>query len=381
MSSVLPTTAELTDDPHPALARLRERDPVCWLPSLGAWLVTGHGLATEVLRDYLTFTVDDPRFTTAQVTGPSMLSLEGAAHGRHRAPFAHAFRPAALSGIADFAAAEAARLTEGISPGGSAELRATVAGPLAAAVMTQALGLTEATPAMVLAWYADIVAAVSALAGAGVREAPAVRSFAELAASVRASIRSGHVSLLAEAAGAGDLSETETVSNAAVLLFGGIETTEGMVLNAVWHLLSDPAQLRLVRADPALLPAAIEESLRLEPAAAVVDRYATRDVRLGGVTIRAGDPVTVSITGANRDPDVFGDPDRYDIRRENAARHLAFAHGPHFCLGACQVRAEAIAAVGTLLGGLPRLRLDLSRPTAPRGLVFRKPPALHVLWG
>jgi hypothetical protein len=103
-------------------------------------------------------------------------------------------------------------------------------------------------------------------------------------------------------------------------------------------------------------------------------------VRLGGVTIRAGDPVTVSLTGANRDPGVFGDPDRYDIRRENAARHLSFAHGPHFCLGAHLARAEAIAAVGTLLRRLPALRLDQRKPAAPRGLVFRKPPALHVLW-
>lgn len=377
---MLPTAAELTFDPHPALARLREHGPVCWLPALGAWLVTGHAVATEVLRDSSAFTVDDPRFTTARVTGPSMLSLDGTAHARHRAPFTHAFRPAALSGLTDFAAAEAARLTGGISPGRLAELRTTVAGPLAAAVMTQALGLTQATPATVLAWYADIVAAVADLAGAGPREVPAVRSFAELAAAIRASIASGHGSLLAEAAGAGDLSATETVSNAAVLLFGGIDTTEGMVLNAVWHLLGNPAQLRLVREDPALLPSAIEESLRLEPAAAVVDRYATRDVRLGGASIRAGDPVTISITGANTDPDVFADPGRYDIRRENAARHLAFAHGPHFCLGAHLARAETLAAVRSLLGSLPGLRLDPQRPSAPHGLIFRKPPALHVLW-
>ena len=377
---MLPTTVELAGDPHPALARLRERNPVCWLPALSAWLVTSHGLAAEVLRDSETFTVDDPRFTTARVTGPSMLSLDGAAHARHRAPFAHAFRPAALSGLADFAAAEAVRLTEGLCVGRSAELRATVAGPLAAAVMTEALGLAQATPATVLAWYGDIVAATAALAGTGATEAPAVPSFAELAASIRASIQSGRLSLLAEAAGAGDLSTAETVSNAAVLLFGGIETTEGMILNAVWHLLSHPGQLRLVREDPALLPSAIEESLRIEPAAAVVDRYATRDVRLGGASIRPGDPVTVSIAGANRDPDVFPDPGRYDIRRGNAARHLAFAHGPHFCLGAHLARAEALAAVRTLLSKLPGLRQDSARPSAPRGLIFRKPPALHVRW-
>jgi cytochrome P450 len=309
-----------------------------------------------------------------------MLSLDGAAHARHRAPFAHAFRPAALSGLADFAAAEAVRLTESIFANRSAELWTTVAGPLAAAVMTQALGLAQATPTTVLAWYGDIVTAVAALAGSATTETAAVPSFAELAASIRASIRSGRPSLLAEAAGAGDLSAAETVSNAAVLLFGGIETTGGMILNAVWHLLSHPATLRLVREDPALLPSAIEESLRLEPAAAVVDRYATRDVRLGEASIRAGDPVTVSIAGANRDPDVFPDPGRYDIRRGNAARHLAFAHGPHFCLGAHLARAEALAAVQALLSRLPRLRQDPARPSVPRGLIFRRPPVLHVRW-
>jgi cytochrome P450 len=88
----------------------------------------------------------------------------------------------------------------------------------------------------------------------------------------------------------------------------------------------------------------------------------------------------VSIAGANRDPGVFPDPGRFDIRRGNAAQHLAFAHGPHFCLGAHLARAEALAAVRALLGGLPGLRLDPARPSAPRGLVFRKPPALHVRW-
>ena len=309
-----------------------------------------------------------------------MLSLDGAAHGRHRAPFAHAFRPAAPTGLAGFAAAEAARLTVDASAGRSAELRASVAGPLAAAVMTRALGLAQVTPEAVLAWYGDIAAAVADLAGTGATGAPAVPAFAALAASIRASLRSGRPSLLAEAAGAGDLSAAETVSNAAVLLFGGIETTEGMILNLVWHLLTHPAQLRLVREDPSLLPGAAEESLRLEPAAAVVDRYATRDARLGGALIRAGDPVTVSIAGANRDPAVFPAPGRFDIRRGNAARHLAFAHGPHFCLGAHLARAEAVAAARALLSGLPGLRLDPARPSAPRGLVFRKPPALHVLW-
>jgi cytochrome P450 len=246
--------------------------------------------------------------------------------------------------------------------------------------MAEVLGLGQADPATILTWYDGIVAAVQAegaAAGRGTGADAGTAAFGELAASLREVIARGG-SLLAEVTG--PLAEEEAISNAAVLMFGGIETTEGMIANALLHLLSSPAQLALVLADPGLVPAAVEESLRLESAAAVVDRYATVGTRLGGAAIQAGDQVTVSITGANRDPAVFADPDVFDVRRANAGRHLAFAHGPHFCLGAHLARLEAQVAVGTLLARLPRLRLDPGYPNAPRGLVFRKPPALRVRW-
>jgi cytochrome P450 len=176
------------------------------------------------------------------------------------------------------------------------------------------------------------------------------------------------------------LNEAEAISNAAVLMFGGIETIEGMIVNAMLHLLSHPEQLGLVLADRALIPAAIEESLRLEPAAAVVDRYATTDVRLGGVRVQAGEQVTVSITAANRDPAIFPDPDHFDVRRPSSARHLAFARGPHFCIGAHLARLETQIALETMFDALPRLELDVRYPSAPRGLIFRKPPELRVRW-
>jgi cytochrome P450 len=341
-----------------------------------------------VLLDPAAFTVDDPRFTTARVTGRSMLSLDGEQHARHRGPFARAFRPAELEQrLAMLVRGNAARLVEAIRPAGRAELRTAVAGPLAAAVMASALGLAEtgAGPDTVLAWYRDIVAAVAALPaappapGAGQHGAVRVASFDALAAHLREAIAAGRAPLLAEAAGA--LATDEVIANAAVALFGGIETTEGMICNAVLHLLSHPDQLAMVCADQALLPDAVEESLRLEPAAAVVDRYATRDASLGGAVISRGDPVTVSIAAANRDPLVFADPDRYDIRRAEAGRHLAFARGPHFCLGAHLARLEAHETIAALLGRLPGLRLDPARPAAPRGLIFRKPDALDVQWG
>jgi cytochrome P450 len=157
---------ELNGDPHRLLARLRAQAPVGWLPALGGWLVTGYAAATEVLLDPAAFTVDDPRFTTARVTGPSMLSLDGAEHARHRAPFAHGLRPAETTRrLGDFTRAEASRLVDAIKPAGAAELRQAFAGPLAAAVMAEALGLAAVgiAPAVVLAWYREIVTAVAEL--------------------------------------------------------------------------------------------------------------------------------------------------------------------------------------------------------------------------
>jgi cytochrome P450 len=171
------------------------------------------------------------------------------------------------------------------------------------------------------------------------------------------------------------------VSNVAVLMFGGIETTEGMIANAILHLLSHPEQHALVDGDRTLLANAIEESLRLEPAAASIDRYATRDVRLGAASIGRGDLVTISIAAANRDPEHFPEPDRYDVRRENSRQHISFAHGPHVCIGMHLARIEAHRAIARLLDRLPRLRLDPAHPIRPRGLVFRKPPTLPAVWG
>ena len=377
------TLEELEEDPHPALARLRESEPVSWLPALGGWLVTRRDLALQAMRDPATFTVDDPRFSTGQVVGPSMLTLDGAEHGRHRDPFARPFRlDAVRERFTGLVSDETDRLIAAIEPQGRAELRRALAGPLAAAVVAAALGLEGTEADRMLGWYDAIVDAVTGVA-AGQPVTPAGReAFAALEASVDPMLdRDPAASLVAAAASeAGGLTRGQVVSNAAVLMFGGIETTEGMIANAILHLLENPEQRALVDDDPALVAAAVEESLRLEPAAAVIDRYATGDVEFGGAPIVRGDLVTISIAGANRDPAEFPDPDRFDIRRENVRHQIAFAHGPHVCIGMHLARLETHTAVGRVLERLPGLRLDPEHLAAPRGLVFRKPPALHVLW-
>jgi len=377
------TIAELERDPHPLLARLREREPVSWLPALNGWLVTRRDLALEVMRDPDAYTVDDPRFSTAQVVGASMLSLDGDQHARHRDPFARPFRLEAVrTRFADFVSAEVDRLLDEIERTGEAELRRRLAGPLAVAAMVRGLGLDDEDAGTVLGWYDAIVAGVTAITAGRPAEPTAAAAFEGLRTSVERAF--GHdpdTSLVAAAAADGDgLSGGEVVSNAAVLLFGGIETTEGMIANAILHVLSNPEQRQLIERDPALVAAAVEESLRLEPAAAVVDRYATRNVELGGVRIGSRDLVTISLAGANRDPAVFASPDRFDLSRDNARLHVTFAQGPHVCIGMHLARLEAQVALERLLTRLPGVQLDPARPSAPRGLVFRKPPTLWARW-
>ena len=380
------TLEELDADPHPVHARLRASEPVSWLPRLDGWLVTRHDLALSAMRDASTFTVDDPRFSTAQVVGPSMLSLDGEVHGRHRTPFVGPFRAVAVAGrFADAAAEHAGRLIDGLAPVGRMELRRGFAGPLSAAIIARALGLDQREVDDLLRWYDSIVSSVTEVTAGR----PPTPEGAEACAALRERLEpviahpdSG--SLLAAAAqhtGESTLSHDEIAANAAVLLFGGIETTEGMIANAALELLRRPEHLDGVRHDPTAMDSVIDESLRLEPAAAVVDRYATADSALGTETINEGDLVRISIAGANRDPLVFPDPDQFDPTRANLRRHLAFAQGPHVCVGVHLARLEARAALGALVQRLPNLRLDPDRPTEVRGLVFRKPRRLDVVWG
>jgi cytochrome P450 len=329
------------------------------VPALNGWLVTGRELALHVMRDHETFTVDDPRFSTGRVVGPSMLTRDGAEHARHRDPFAAPLRLAAVrEDFTPLVEAEVDALIDAFANDGRAELRRALAGPLAARVVARLLGLDAADTSTMLGWYDAIVDSVTGVAAGKPPSDAGATAFEHLRATVEPQLES-----------AGDLTPAEVVSNAAVMMFGGIETTEGMIVNFVWHLLTNDAQPTAN---------ALEESLRLEPAAAVIDRYATRDVELEGASISAGDFVEISLAGANRDPAYFADPDRFDPERENAKHHVAFAHGPHVCVGMHLARLEALTAATRLFERLPGLRLV--RQAAPRGLVFRKLPRLDVAW-
>ncbi len=349
-----------------------------WLDAIDGWLVVDRATAVDIMRDADTFTVDDPRFSTAQVVGRSMLSADGVDHERHRAAFAEPFRPAVVRDhLEAWLHAEARRLVGTMAADGSAELRKAVAAPLAVATIVEALGLTGTDPEEVLGWYRTIGAAIEGVNAGRPVGADTHAAVAGLRSRVDEAVATGAGPL---AAAAGRLDGDEVFANAAVIMFGAIETSEGSTANALWDLLHHPDQLAAVRRDRALVADAVEESLRLEPPATLVDRYATRDVTVAGADIGQGDLVTVSLAAANRDPAVFGDPDRYDVRRAEARQHLTFVQGPHVCLGMHLARLETRLAIDAVLDLLPGLRLDPDRSTPARGLVFRKPVAVAARW-
>ena len=369
------TLDELEHDPHSAIERLRTTEPVSWLPALNGWFVTSRNLVSSALRDDEVFTVDDPRFSTGQVVGPSMLSTDGAEHRRHRTPFVPPFRARVVSAdMGEWVAELATKLVDQVRPSRRAELRTAVAAPLAVATIRKALGISHVGNDDVLRWYLAIVDGVNEITAG--RDLPAATRDAvlDLREEVLTSDRVREIGI------SGSLTDDELFSNVAVVMFGAIETSEGMTANALFHLLSDYETWSEIAADRSFIDLAIEESLRLEPAAAVVDRYTTRRVRLGDVDIAERDLVVLSLAGANRDPTHFPDPHRFVLRRENAATHLSFVQGPHACIGLHLAKLETRAALNAVMNILPAIRLDTSVSSGPRGLIFRKPPAVVASW-
>ena len=234
------TVAELDGpDPHGLLDRLRVHEPVSWLPALEGWLVTRRDLALSVMRDAETFTVDDPRFSTAQVVGPSMLSLDGPEHERHRAPFARPFRLEPVrERFTTVVETACEALLDRIAPRGEADLRTELTGPLSVAAMAAALGLDDLPAGVPLRWYRGIVDAVTDITAGRTPSAEGVAAFTELGLALEPVVEREPAETLlgASARGAHGLGRTEVVSNAAVLLFGGIETTDGMIANLFQHV-------------------------------------------------------------------------------------------------------------------------------------------------
>ncbi|HYW86988.1 MAG TPA: cytochrome P450, partial [Chloroflexota bacterium] len=160
--------------------------------------------------------------------------------------------------------------------------------------------------------------------------------------------------------------------------FAGHETTVNLIGNGSLALLRNPGEAERLRQSPSLLPGAVEELLRFDSPVQRTGRTVLEDVEVGGRALRQGDRVQVMVGAANRDPSQFRDPDRLDVTRSNAAQHLSFAAGIHYCVGAPLARLEAQLAIGALLRAAPGLRLATDRPEWRKTFVLRGLAALPV---
>jgi cytochrome P450 len=378
--------SDLAIDPYPILARLRETTPVAWVAETRMWFVTRRADVLSVLRDPETYRTDSPRSTIRDTFGTQMLSAEGDLHRRYKSQCNPPFNMRSVQSHAmPLITAHTDALIDAFGNQRSADLRPAIASQLAVFTVASMLGIPPHLHARILDWYASFAAALANFTWddqVRARGHASAREFQDAIAPVLHDLHhAADPSLLGALSRAGParLTDAEIISNALIVLFGGIETTESTILNVMWTLLSHPAALAAIRGNWSLLPAAIEEAMRWEPAVQSCTRHLEQPATLHGTTLPAGATVQCMLGAANRDPAHFPDPDRYDMTRANAGDHLSFGAGKHFCLGAALARAEVQVAATRLLQRCPALRLDPDRPSAPRGFEFRAPPTLHVL--
>ena len=379
--------ADLAIDPYPILARLRETEPVSRVPEVGMWFVTRRDDVLTILRDPEGFTTDAPDSTIRDIFGAHMMTTEGPVQVRYKRKCMPPFQVRRLSDeTAPGLEEEIDRRVGSFAGKRRAEVCTELARPVALHAVMSRLGLPLDTTAQVNEWYELFAKAL-----ANFTRDPDVRRAGKGAArDLRAALRpilddlaaSPDDSLLSDLVcdRVDPLTREEIESNALIILFGGIETTEAMIANALWALLSHPDQWKRVKEGRVRIDEAVEETLRWEPAVQSATRYATRQVALRGAVIEEGDAVQCMLGAANRDPAHFQDPDVFDVRRVNAGDHLSFAVGRHFCLGASLARLETKLVLESLLRHAPDVALDPERSSAPRGYEFRKPDTLRVIW-
>lgn len=387
-------------DPYPAYARIRELGRL--VPTIyGSLVVTRYADAFTVLRD--------ARFSSHPSHQPShgqMNELAGAVglgdlyslmerlmlfadppdHTRLRRIAAKAFTHRRVEAMRERIAGIVDRLLDEADGDGGAELVEALAFPLPVTVISDLLGVPTEDHGLLRGWTSELVKALDPSDDMTVLfpAAEAMRAmqayFGELVTARRANPGDDLLSALVLAEDDGErLSHDELLDTTILLFAAGHETTVNLISGGVLNLLRHPGELARLRQDPALLSSAVEELLRFGPPVQLTARIATVDVELAGQPVAKGTELIAFIAAANRDPDVFDEPDRLDLgRRDN--RHLAFGGGIHLCLGAPLARIEGQEAIGRLVQRFPALALaegDVEwKPTS----TIRGPARLPLAW-
>jgi pimeloyl-[acyl-carrier protein] synthase len=370
-------------DPHPLLHRMRREDPVHYSRALGAWLVTRYDDVVRGFRDSR-LGGDRTRFLIDGQLGARdrgvvkdferiergvMINQEGPEHLRLRRLVQHGFTPARL----DAARPLIQKVVDGLLDRASASRRldvvAAYAEPLPTLVICELMGI-PAEDGPTLRQRAEVkgkfrglsrgdLAAVARAANDATVHFE--RYFLGLVEERRRRPGDDLISVLVAGHAEGRLTAAELAAQCQLLFGAGHQTLIDLLCNAVHALLSHPEQLRGLQADPSLINSAVEEVLRYDPSVAFQHKVAASELEVGGRVIRQGQAVLLGIAAANRDPEVFADPDRFDIRRD-ARRHVSFAPGVHACLGMGLARLELEVALRTLFRRFPHLRLDPDNP-------------------
>lgn len=379
--------------PDPTALELQEREPVSQvrLPYGGdAWLVTRHADVKTVLGDprfsraaTLELGADLPRTFPLHRADANILTMDPPDHTRLRKLVAKGF----TARRTELLRARAQEIVDDLldameEQGPPADVVEALALPLPITIICEMLGVPVADRDRFRAW-SDAAMSITAFTPEEVlAAAQSLREYiAGLVEDKRANPGDDVLTDLVTAHdGGGSLTATEVVTFGVTLLAAGHETTANQIANFTHTLLANPDKMAELRADPALVPKAVEELLRFTPlgGSAGFPRIATEDVELSGVTVPKGAAVFVDIPSGNRDPEVFERPHELDFHR-SANPHVAFGHGVHHCVGAQLARVELQVAVGTLLARFPGLE-PAGEAVFKRGRLVRGPQSLPVRW-
>ena len=379
-------------DPYPWFAEKRRDEPVWFGTFLTSamlpgglepredWMVFRYEDCSRVLRAAGTFSSTGYADTIGLVFGRTMLEMDDPEHRAHRNLVAHAFREQSLARWKpDVIAPVCHELIDRFAPRGRAELVSELTSHFPVRVIARILGLPDEDFGQFHRWANDLFG-VATNPERGLRASADLREyFSGVVADRRRTPRDDVISDLVLAEVDGQRLEDEAIySFLRILLTGGADTTYRASGTTLFLLLTHPDQLAAVRADRSLVPAAVEESLRLEPPAVGIFRTATTDVEVGNVTLPAGASFYVVLASANHDEARWEDGDRFDIFRP-ASGHLTFAQGPHMCLGMHLARMETTILLDAVLDRLPGIRLaPEGQDPHVHGIIFRSPTCVPV---
>ena len=393
-------------NPFPAFARLRADDPVHWSSAMKAWIVTRYADVKQVALNNRQISADrltpffkaNPEYQRGSIESLArylnhwMVFRDPPDHTRLRRLFNKAFTPTAVENLRSNIEGIVAELIEGMEAKakrtGTADFIADFAYPLPASVIMDLLGVPRADLVRMKVWSDDIALFIGTAQVAGnkyLRAEAGARAmasfFRELVEARAAEPAADMISNLVLARDESDaLTTDEIVGTCILLLFAGHETTTNLIGNGFLYSMRHRAQWERLIAQPSLAASAVEEYLRYDGPSGALARVAAADVEMAGKTIRAGDRVFAFMNSANRDPEAFSDPERFDIGREQNP-HLTFGHGIHFCLGAPLARLEAQIAAIRVSERLPDIRLAAGEPDWHDSLILRGVKSLPVRLG